>query len=100
MNPRDTIYAYPWSAFGSVDYRLVLEFFRFDGRPGESIQLEARWAIMTENGHQAIVGKYTKIEQPMDGTTYADMVNAQSKALDKFSRVLSKTFQALRKDMK
>ena len=37
----DLIRAYPWSAYGAVDYRIVIDIIRFDTRPQQTVNFEA-----------------------------------------------------------
>ena len=41
----DRVAVYPAEAAFAVDYRITLEVLQFDGVPGDSVTLRARWAI-------------------------------------------------------
>lgn len=87
--PGDVIRSYPWGAFGSVDYRIIVDVVRFDTHPGQSANLEAGWAIMDEKNHQILTHGRSKIEQPLPDTSYTGTVNALGVLLGEFSRELS-----------
>lgn len=94
LQPRDIIRSYPWGAWGSVDYRVVVDIQRFDSLPGKSVNLEASWAIMNEKNHQILANGRSRIEHPLPGASYTDTVKALSQLLAEFSRELA---QALNK---
>ncbi|MDO9268170.1 MAG: PqiC family protein [Methylobacter sp.] len=85
----DLIRAYPWSAYGAVDYRIIIDIIRFDTRPEQSVNLEANWAIMNEKNHTLISNGRTKIERPLNDSSYPSTVKALSKILSEFSQELS-----------
>ena len=85
----DLIRAYPWSAYGTVDYRIIIDIIRFDTVLERSVNLEANWTIMDEKNHTLLSNGRTKIEHPLDEPTYPSAANALSKILSEFSRELS-----------
>ena len=85
----DLIRAYPWSAYGAVDYRIVIDIIRFDTRPEQSANFEANWAIMNEKKHTLLRNGHSKIELPLDDPSYPSAVKALSKILSEFSQELS-----------
>ena len=89
LQTADLIRAYPWSAYGSVDYRIIIDIIRFDTHPEQSANFEANWAIMNEKNHTLLRNGHTKIKQPLDDPSYPSTVKALSKILSEFSRELS-----------
>jgi len=85
----DLIRAYPWSAYGAVDYRIIIDIIRFDTRPEQSVNLEANWAIMNEKNHTLLSSGRSKIEHPLDDLSYPAAVKALNKILSEFSQELS-----------
>ncbi len=83
------IRAYPWSAYGTVDYRIVIDIIRFDTRPEQSANLEASWSIINEKNHTLLSNGRTKIERPLDDSSYPSTVNALNHILSEFSQELS-----------
>lgn len=90
LSPDMTFRAYPWSAFGGVDYRLVVDISRFDSEPGVVANLTADWAIINETGHNVI--KKGRFEQQTAnlGLSYAANVQAMNQLLGEFSAHLAK----------
>jgi len=89
LMPDNVVRSYPWGAFGSVDYRIIVEVVRFDTQPGKSANLEASWAVMNEKNHQILTHGRSRIERPLSDTSYTGTVNALSALLGEFSRELS-----------
>jgi uncharacterized lipoprotein YmbA len=89
LMPDDVVRSYPWGAFGSVDYRIIVDVVRFDTQPGKFANLETSWAIMNEKNHQILTHGRSRIEQPLSDTSYAGTVHALSALLGEFSRELS-----------
>ncbi len=85
----DLIRAYPWSAYGAVDYRIIIDIIRFDTRQEQSVNLEANWAVMNEKSHALISNGHTKIEHSLDDPSYPAAVKALNKVLSEFSKELS-----------
>ena len=44
--PTERIYLFPWRVSVPIDYQVVLDIVRCDGRLGEAIWLEVRWSII------------------------------------------------------
>lgn len=89
LQPSDLIRTYPWSVYGAVDYRIIIDIIRFDTYPERTVNLEATWAIMNEKSHALLSNGRTKIEHSLDDPSYPSTVKALSKILSEFSRELS-----------
>ncbi|MGZ8142892.1 MAG: PqiC family protein [Methylosarcina sp.] len=85
----DLVKAYPWSAYGEVDYRLLVDIGRFDTTPGQSVNLEANWALMAEKNHTILRHGQVKISRPLADISHAASVKALSDSLNEFSRQLA-----------
>lgn len=85
----DLIRAYPWSAYGAVDYRLIIDIVRLDTRQDQSVNLEANWAIMNEKDHTLLSNGRSKIERPLNDPSYPATVKALNQILGELSRQLS-----------
>jgi uncharacterized lipoprotein YmbA len=81
--------AYPWSAYGEVEYRIIIDISRFDSQLSKSANLEASWAIMEEVNHTIISNGETKITQPLTDANYENVVLALDKLLSEFAQQLS-----------
>ncbi len=89
LQPNGLIRTYPWSVYGAVDYRVIIDIVRFDSHPDQSVNFEATWAIMDEKNHTLLSNGRSKIEHPMDDSSYPSTVKALSKILSEFSRELA-----------
>jgi uncharacterized lipoprotein YmbA len=89
LQTNDLVRAYPWSAYGAVDYRIIIDVIRFDTRPEQSVNFEASWAIMNEKNHTLVSNGRTRIERPLNDASYPSTVKALSKILSEFSQELS-----------
>jgi uncharacterized lipoprotein YmbA len=90
LQPNAIVRAYPWSVYGNVDYRVIIDITRFDTQLGKSVNLEASWAIMEEKNHTIIINGQTKLQQPLHDASYNSAAQALSKLLDDFSQQLSR----------
>ena len=89
LQPNAIVRAYPWSVYGNVDYRVIIDITRFDTQLGKSANLEASWAIMEEKNHTIVSNGQAKIEQPLNDASYNSAAQALSKLLSEFSQQLS-----------
>jgi uncharacterized protein len=95
LQPNAIVRAYPWSVYGEMDYRVIIDISRFDSQLGKSANLEANWAIMEEKNHTIISNGQTNIQQALNDANYSTVVQAQNKLLSEFSRQLSAALQQL-----
>jgi hypothetical protein len=89
LQPNAIVRAYPWSPYGDVDYRVIVDISRFDTQLGKSVNLEASWAIMEEKNHKIVSNGQAKIEQRLNDASYNSAAQALSKLLSEFSQQLS-----------
>jgi len=89
LQTNDLIRSYPWSAYGAVDYRIIIDIIRFDTDPEKSVSLEANWAIMNEKDHTLLNNGHSKIEHRLNDPSYSSTVKALSNILGEFSQELS-----------
>ena len=89
LQPNALVKAYPWSAYGNADYHVIVDITRFDTQLGQSVNLEAGWAIMEEKTHTIIGNGQAKIQQSLNDAGYAGATQALSKLLGKFSQQLA-----------
>ena len=89
LQPNAIVRAYPWSVYGNVDYRVIIDITRFDMQLGKSANLEASWAIMEEKNHTIVSNGQTKLQQPLNDASYNSAAQGLSKLLSEFSQKLS-----------
>jgi len=89
LQPDAVIRAYPWSVYGNVDYRVIIDISRFDTQLGKSVNLEASWAIMEEKNHTIVSNGQTKIAEPLNNASYNSAAQGLSKLLSQLSQQIS-----------
>ena len=89
LQPNAIVRVYPWSVYGNVDYRVIIDISRFDAQLGKTANLEASWAIMEEKNHTIISNGQTKFQQPLNDASYNSAAQALSKLLSQLSQQLS-----------
>lgn len=81
--------SYPWSVYGEMDYRVIIDISRFDSQLGKSANLQASWVIMSEKNHTIISNGQTNIQQLLHDERYDSAVLALNKLLSELSQQLS-----------
>ncbi|MGA7578281.1 MAG: membrane integrity-associated transporter subunit PqiC [Desulfobaccales bacterium] len=89
----ERIYLYPWRTTVPIDYQVVLDIVRCDGRLGDAAWLEARWSIFQGPEKKLIKINRSSIREPVTGTDYAAVVAAQSRALAQLSQEIAEAIQ-------
>lgn len=95
MVPTERISLYPWPTSLPIDYQVVLDIVRFDGRLGETVDLVVRWRLMAGGEKDVLAIKRASIRETVNGADYAALVAAQSRALATLSRQIADTIQAI-----
>ena len=89
----ERIYLYPWRLSVPIDYQVVLDIVRCDGRLGDAAWLEARWSIFGGPEKKLLKMNRSSIREPVTGADYAALVAAQSRALAKLSQEIAEAIQ-------
>ncbi len=89
LQPHTIFRLYPWSAYGTVNYRVIIDIIRLDTWLGKSANIEATWAVMDEKTHTIISNGHAAIEHRLTDESYPATVNALSQLLNEFSQKLS-----------
>jgi uncharacterized lipoprotein YmbA len=89
QQPNAIVKAYPWGAYGEMDYRVIIDISRFDSQLGKSANMEASWAIMEEKTHTIISNGQANSKQPLHDVSYDSAVFALNQLLNEFSQQLS-----------
>ncbi len=90
-----SILKFPWKASIPIDYQVVMDITRFDGRPGGNVDLRARWGILSESGRNVLVKERSVLTEPVGGDTIAEMVSAQSRLVAKLSLKVAEEIKQL-----
>jgi hypothetical protein len=94
----ERIYLYPWRMGVPIDYQVVLDVVRCDGRLGDAAWLEARWSIFQGPEKKLLKINRSSIREPVTGTDYAAVVAAQSRALATLSQEIAEAIQGAGKN--
>ena len=93
--PQAIFRRFPWSAYGTVDYYIIIDISEFDTRPGQSVNFEANFAVMDDKKHTIISNGHFKVEHPLIDSSYAGSVKALSQVLAEFSQRLVLTINQI-----
>ena len=96
--PTERIYLYPWRVSVPIDYQVVLDVVRCDGRLGDAVWLEVRWSLVGGPEQKLLKTYRSSIREPVSGADYPAMVAAQSRALAKLSQEIAEAIQGAGKN--
>ena len=96
--PTERIYLFPWRVSVPIDYQVIVDIVRCDGRLGDAVWLEVRWSIVRGPGKKAAQNYRSSIREPVSGADYAALVAAQSRALAKLSQEIAEAIQGTGKN--
>jgi uncharacterized lipoprotein YmbA len=96
--PTDRIYLYPWRTSVPIDYQVVVDVVRCDGRLGDAAWLVARWSVLGGPEKKLLKMNRSSIREPVRDADYAAVVAAQSRALAKLSQEIAEAIQGAGKD--
>jgi len=85
---------YPADAMFPVDLRVVLYVQRFDGSPGDSVTLQARWMLLIGDTNEALAVEQFSTDKPVSDNTYDALVRAHSAAVEELSRAIAARIRA------
>ena len=94
----ERIYLFPWRVSVPIDYQVVLDIVRCDGRLGDAVWLEVRWSILGGPEKKLLKTHRSSIREPVSGADYAALVAAQSRALAKLSQEIAAAIQGAGKN--
>ncbi|WP_052700094.1 PqiC family protein [Methylocucumis oryzae] len=89
IQPEFEFYRYAWSAYGSVDYKIIIDITRLDAVLGQHADLEASWVIMNEAKHQPVLSQRTKLSVPLASDNYLDLVACYNELLVKLTEQIA-----------
>ena len=98
MIPTDAVAVFPWRTSWAADYRVAVDILRFDGTPGGSVVLDARWRLLDAAGKELLL-RAAVLQESIADSTYAALVAAESRLLARLSRDIAAEIRSrLRKD--
>ena len=83
------IAVFPWSRFVATDYQVAVRVVRFDGKPGDSASLVARWSILAKKAKEVLFVKSSTFIEPTGKSGYKALVEAQSRTVEALSREIA-----------
>ena len=97
--PTENIYLFPWRVSVPIDYQVVMDIVRCDGRLGDAVWLEARWSLVRGGPEKKLLKtNRSSIREPVSGADYAALVAAQSRAVGKLSQEMVEAIQGAGKN--
>jgi uncharacterized lipoprotein YmbA len=96
--PTENIYLFPWRLSVPIDYQVVLDVVRCDGRLGDAAWLEARWSVFRGPEKKLLKTNRSSIREPVSGADHAALVAAQSRAVAKLSQEIVEAIQGAGKN--
>jgi uncharacterized protein len=96
--PTERIYLFPWRVSVPIDYQVVVDIVRCDGRLNDAAWLEARWSILGGSGKKLLKSNRSSISEPVSGGDYAALVAAQSRAVARLSQEIAEAIQGAGKN--
>ena len=92
---RGRVIRFPPAASIPVDYQIIIEVTRFDGKPGDEVVLRARWGILGDSGKTVLLKQESVLNEPTGGDTIAEMVSAQSRLAATFSLTIAEALKTI-----
>ncbi len=87
--PSGMVVPYPWEDYFEPDYRVYLEVRQFDGRLGQSTQLDITWTITGRDPGDLLLARKSLIKENVPSEDYDALVAAQSRILATLSRQIA-----------
>ena len=87
--PGESIARFPWRQTAVIAYQIPVELIRLDGELGQGIELIAQWQILADGGNRQLFSKRSRFSQPVRGSSYEDLVAAQSRAVADLAREIA-----------
>ncbi len=89
------VVAFPNEPTFRLDYRVLLDVREFEGVPGESVTLRARWTVVSPGEGQALAVEEFHAVEPTASASFEDLVAAQRAALGTMNRAIAAMLVAL-----
>ena len=89
----DRIYLYPWRVSVPLDYQVILDVVRCDGRLGDAAILEVRWSVFQGPDKKLIKISRSSIREAVSAADYGALVAAESRAVARLSQEIAQAIQ-------
>ena len=80
---------FPWMRHFSPNYRVEIDIQRLDGALDGEAVLSTRWAVADGTGKEFLTGGKDVFRQPLESSSYAALVKAESLLVAELSRKLA-----------
>jgi uncharacterized lipoprotein YmbA len=91
----DKVGIFPGTRAMSFDFNVTVDITRFDGIPGETADLRARWGILDKNRKKMLFEKHTVLNQPTKDGSMEALIAAESRTLADLSREIAEAIKIL-----
>jgi uncharacterized lipoprotein YmbA len=91
--PTQRIHFYPWRLSIPIDYRIIMDVVRCDGRLGDAAYLEVRWTVLKGPEKKIVKMARSTLQVPVIGPGYAALVAAESRAVAQLSQEIVAAIQ-------
>ena len=88
---------FPYSQFVQTPYQVTVRVIRFDGNPGGSVSLVARWIIFDRKDRDDLVVKRFSLSEPTGKNDMEALVSAQSRLVEALSREIAAAIKEIAK---
>ncbi len=72
-----------------VDFQVIVNIRKFDGKLGESVILNADWTVIRKGKHKFVIAKKSVLQENTNGSDYPAYVATQSRLLAKLSQIIA-----------
>lgn len=85
--PADRVAVFPWrgTLARTLDYQVVVAVARFEGSPGRSVTLDARWRLLSRDGKE-LAFKRTTLTEPAPGDGFPALVAAMNRSISRLAQ--------------
>ena len=91
----DRVSLYPWRKSVPIEYQVVVDVTRFDGKLGGNAWLIVRWTVFGGRKKKVLFMQKSSISEPSGAQGYEVMVAAQSRALGHLSREIAEAIKTI-----
>ena len=92
----DRVAFFPWMQHFKPSYRVVVTIQRLDGSLAGEAVLIARWAVTDAAGKQQLAAGKSDYRQPLEQSTFAALIKAESQLVAALSLEIAEGVMALR----
>ena len=95
--PSARIATHPWRRATPVDYQVPIDVIRFDGALDKEVIFIAQWQVLSADGNTQLLSRRSSFTEAVNGTSYDDLVAAQSRAVADLAKEIAGALGNLKK---